>query len=106
MQVPPCKEVPTPDESSSMDHIRETLVGMTVVLQQQIEPNVPRRQRQILALLLKPTKFKGGPDPLDVEEWIQQIEKLFRAIQCTEEDKVILTTFPFESETEHWWKAA
>lgn len=35
----------------------------------------------------------------------QQVEKLFRAMQCPEEDKVKLAPFTFEREAKDWWKA-
>lgn len=67
-----------------------------------MEANVPRRQQlDPFALLekfsnLKPPKFKGRPDLLEAEEWIQQNEKLIRAMQCLEDDKVRLGTFTLE----------
>lgn len=39
---------------------------------------------------LKSIKFKEGPDLPEPEEWTQQFEKLFSAIQCLEVDKVWL----------------
>ncbi|MQL82422.1 hypothetical protein Taro_014908, partial [Colocasia esculenta] len=37
--------------------------------------------------------FKGESQPLLVESWMREVEKIFRAIRCAEEDKVSLTTY-------------
>jgi len=40
-----------------------------------------------------PPSFKGESDPLLVESWMREIEKIFRAIRCADEDKVTLATY-------------
>ncbi|MQL91637.1 hypothetical protein Taro_024255 [Colocasia esculenta] len=40
-----------------------------------------------------PPSFKGESDPLLAESWIREIERIFRAIRCAEEDKVTLATY-------------
>ncbi|MQL76122.1 hypothetical protein Taro_008510, partial [Colocasia esculenta] len=37
--------------------------------------------------------FKGESQPLLAESWMREVEKIFQAIRCAEEDKVILTTY-------------
>lgn len=64
------------------------LAGMTEVLWLQMEANVHIRQQvDPFTLLerfskLKAPKFRGGPipGPLEAEEWIQHIKKLFGAM--------------------------
>ncbi|MQM20251.1 hypothetical protein Taro_053269, partial [Colocasia esculenta] len=37
--------------------------------------------------------FKGESQPLLAESWLREVEKIFCAIRCAEEDKVSLTTY-------------
>lgn len=51
---------------------------------------------------LKPPKL----DPLEADEWIIQMDKLFEAMLCPEEENIQLDTFTFKGEAEYWWKTA
>ncbi|MQM02438.1 hypothetical protein Taro_035203 [Colocasia esculenta] len=42
---------------------------------------------------MAPPSFKGESRPLLEESWIREVEKIFRAIRCAEEDKVSLATY-------------
>ncbi|MQM19203.1 hypothetical protein Taro_052203, partial [Colocasia esculenta] len=42
---------------------------------------------------MAPPSFKGKSQPLLVGSWMREIEKIFRAIRCAEEDKVSLATY-------------
>ncbi|MQM07437.1 hypothetical protein Taro_040275, partial [Colocasia esculenta] len=42
---------------------------------------------------MAPPSFKGESQPLMAESWMREIEKIFRAIRCAEEDKVSLATY-------------
>jgi hypothetical protein len=37
---------------------------------------------------MNPPFFKGESEPLKAESWLREIEKVFRAIECDEVDKV------------------
>ncbi|MQL71346.1 hypothetical protein Taro_003678, partial [Colocasia esculenta] len=37
--------------------------------------------------------FKGESQPLLAKSWLREVEKIFRAIRCAEEDKVSLATY-------------
>ncbi|MQM12673.1 hypothetical protein Taro_045591 [Colocasia esculenta] len=41
---------------------------------------------------MAPPSFKGESQPLLAESWMREVEKIFRAIRCAEEDKVSLAT--------------
>ncbi|KAL5775372.1 hypothetical protein ACOSP7_012929 [Xanthoceras sorbifolium] len=49
--------------------------------------------------------FKGTSDPLVAEAWLKHIEKVFNAIRCPDEQKVIFATFMFQDEADYWWDA-
>ncbi|MQL94021.1 hypothetical protein Taro_026673 [Colocasia esculenta] len=42
---------------------------------------------------MAPPSFKGESQPLLAESWMREIEKIFQAIRCAEEDKVSLATY-------------
>ncbi|MQL90993.1 hypothetical protein Taro_023597 [Colocasia esculenta] len=52
---------------------------------------------------LLPPSFKGESDPLLAESWMREIEKIFRAIRCADEDKVTLTTYMLQERADVWW---
>ncbi|MQM08684.1 hypothetical protein Taro_041541, partial [Colocasia esculenta] len=42
---------------------------------------------------MAPPSFKGESQPLLAESWMREVEKIFRAIRCAENDKVSLATY-------------
>ncbi|MQL87071.1 hypothetical protein Taro_019603 [Colocasia esculenta] len=50
-----------------------------------------------------PPSFKGESDPLLAESWMREIEKIFRAIRCADEDKVTLATYMLQERADVWW---
>lgn len=56
-------------------------------------------------LRLKPPKFIGADDPEAAILWIQQLEKAFALLRCSEEDKVILAVYQLQGNASTWWKA-
>ncbi|MQL82221.1 hypothetical protein Taro_014698, partial [Colocasia esculenta] len=50
-----------------------------------------------------PPSFKGESDPLLEESWMREIEKIFRAIRCADEDKVTLATYMLQERADVWW---
>ncbi|MQL87189.1 hypothetical protein Taro_019729, partial [Colocasia esculenta] len=50
-------------------------------------PSSMERFKRIL-----PPSFKGESDPLLAKSWMREIENIFRAIRCADEDKVTLAT--------------
>ncbi|XP_028055936.1 uncharacterized protein LOC114260078 [Camellia sinensis] len=52
---------------------------------------------------LKPTTFISSPNPLVAEAWVRDMEKIFRALPCTERQKVTFATFTFKDDAQEWW---
>ncbi|MQM06203.1 hypothetical protein Taro_039024 [Colocasia esculenta] len=46
---------------------------------------------------MAPPSFKGESQPLLAETWMREVEKIFRAIRCAEEDKVSLATYMLQA---------
>src|SRR5262249_36392540 len=53
-----------------------------------------------------PPSFKGESSPDVAESWIRETEKIFRAIRCSEEDKVTLATFTLQDRVDVWWTSS
>ncbi|MQM13023.1 hypothetical protein Taro_045945 [Colocasia esculenta] len=54
---------------------------------------------------MAPPSFKGESQPLLAESWLREIEKIFRAIRCAEEDKVSLATYMLQERADVWWSS-
>ncbi|MQL95094.1 hypothetical protein Taro_027758 [Colocasia esculenta] len=52
---------------------------------------------------MAPPSFKGESQPLLAESWMREVEKIFRAIRCAEEDKVSLATYMLQERADVWW---
>ncbi|MQM05450.1 hypothetical protein Taro_038262 [Colocasia esculenta] len=54
---------------------------------------------------MSPPSFKGESDPLLAESWMREIEKIFRANRCAEDDKVTLATYMLHERADVWWSS-
>ncbi|XP_042487045.1 uncharacterized protein LOC122067277 [Macadamia integrifolia] len=48
---------------------------------------------------------KVGSDPLEPDRWIQELEKIFEIVECTESQKLIYAGLQLRNEADSWWKA-
>ena len=53
---------------------------------------------------LKPLTFYGTPDPKAADFWLLGIDKVFKVLPCTEEQKVVFATFNFVGVALVWWQ--
>ncbi|GJV72665.1 hypothetical protein Tco_1492660 [Tanacetum coccineum] len=53
----------------------------------------------------KPRSFSSATTPVDVENWIAHIEKIFEVLGCADEFKARLASYKFEGDALNWWKA-
>ncbi|MQM18065.1 hypothetical protein Taro_051049 [Colocasia esculenta] len=44
-----------------------------------------------------------GESALLAESWSREVEKIFRAIRCAQEDKVSLATYMLQERADVWW---
>ncbi|TXG69298.1 hypothetical protein EZV62_004233 [Acer yangbiense] len=73
-------------------------------------PAQPANEAQAITLerfkKLGPPTFKGSSDPLVAEAWLKHLEKIFVAIGCDDNRRVIFASFVLQNEADHWWDAA
>ena len=54
-----------------------------------------------------PPIFTGGGDPMVVDHWFMQVEKILEAMEITSDTtRIRLTAFQLEGETQVWWNWA
>nr|GFC09750.1 zinc finger, CCHC-type, retrotransposon Gag domain protein [Tanacetum cinerariifolium] len=53
----------------------------------------------------KPGSFEKATAPMDVENWISHMEKIFDVIGCEDAFKTKLAVYKFEGNALAWWKA-
>ncbi|MCI94242.1 putative Ty3/Gypsy polyprotein/retrotransposon, partial [Trifolium medium] len=49
----------------------------------------------------KPPIFTGGYNPEDAVKWLEEVEIIFEAMRCTEEDKTSLGSYMLREEANH-----
>ncbi|XP_041011445.1 uncharacterized protein LOC121255235 [Juglans microcarpa x Juglans regia] len=54
---------------------------------------------------MHPPNFDGRSDPKAVEDWIQDIEEIFRALECTDQQKLWFIAFKLTGEAKRWWNS-
>ncbi|GFS42827.1 hypothetical protein Acr_00g0081910 [Actinidia rufa] len=56
-------------------------------------------------LQLRPPTFKGEPDPLMVEDWLEQVTTALDTILVTEEElRVLFASYQLQGDALQWWK--
>ncbi|KAL3721730.1 hypothetical protein ACJRO7_034125 [Eucalyptus globulus] len=56
-------------------------------------------------LKLNPPRFIGEGDLEAATIWIQELEKAFTLLRCSEEEKVVLVVYQLQGNVSTWWKA-
>ncbi|RHN78855.1 putative nucleotidyltransferase, Ribonuclease H [Medicago truncatula] len=74
------------------------------------QPNVnagANAEARMLETFMKknPPTFKGRYDPDGAQTWLKEIERIFRVMQCTEDQKVRFGTHQLADEADDWWVA-
>ena len=93
---------------------RNTFMGIVqeVVAQQQQRQNpgdnIPNREGQTMFdrfMKQRPNCFKEAKTPMDVETWIDHMEKISRVLNCSEVEKAHFATYRLEGDANIWWKS-
>ncbi|KAF1870575.1 hypothetical protein Lal_00025791 [Lupinus albus] len=52
----------------------------------------------------QPSQFQGGFAPDVAIEWVQGLERIFRAMSCSDAQRVAFATYMLVKEAENWWE--
>ena len=52
-----------------------------------------------------PPTFKGTKDPIEADNWLKEIERLFRAMEVSDGQRVILAVFVLKGNALEWWES-
>ncbi|KAF1892984.1 hypothetical protein Lal_00039297 [Lupinus albus] len=53
---------------------------------------------------MKPKQFQGGFVPDAGNEWVQSMERIFRAMGCGDVQRVTYASYMLANEAENWWE--
>ncbi|GAU49519.1 hypothetical protein TSUD_407520 [Trifolium subterraneum] len=86
--------------------IAETLAAMANVSARGDNPTRDGEKRLERFLKHKPSFFTGGFNPDGAVKWVEEVEIIFDAMECAEENKLTLETYVLREEANQWWKSA
>ncbi|MQL76719.1 hypothetical protein Taro_009109 [Colocasia esculenta] len=98
-QHAPALQGPVLPPPPPVDYGAHTQAALQAQLEAQAQVPVPQAQNHGGPSIMErfkrmsPPSFKGESDRLLAESWMREIEKIFRAIRCAEDDKVTLATY-------------
>ena len=88
------------------DVLAAALNAMTQAVNELRNQNAGNAGQGILDRFLKrnPSTFTGGHDHEKARLWIQELEKLFEALQMPDNQKVVCAVYMLREEAENWWE--
>lgn len=104
-QQPPVQNAPPPPPGPQPNNANNDPVaadtGPSGVVLQGENPNANQRPAEVLIderrvwnfQKMKPPTFESGLNVTQAEEWLTEMEKIFRVTQCTEIEKTTLATY-------------
>jgi hypothetical protein len=68
-------------------------------------PPPPPRDRPGDFQCTKPPTFSHYVEPMDADDWLKTVEKMFQVVQCNNREKVLLASHQLTGPTADWWDA-
>ena len=98
---------------TQMERVEMVLAGLVQVAEHRLEEqraprNVePRVETTTIAKFYKqrPIDFHGNDDAMKADFWIMDMERIFRVLPCTDEQKILFATDTLRDEAQYWWSA-
>jgi len=95
--------------SSGADDIAEAIHRMVDAMQ----PPVAAQPRTAIALVRvpivedflrhKPAEFTGKASPDEADAWLRKCEKIFKVMNCEDEQKLLFAAYLLNGDAEYWW---
>ncbi|CAJ2651825.1 unnamed protein product [Trifolium pratense] len=86
--------------------IAEALAALTNIVVRDHQPGREVEMRLERFMKQKPPTFTGGYNPDGAYKWLEELEIIFEAMDCSEEGKTTLGTYVLREEANVWWKNA
>ncbi|GAU51873.1 hypothetical protein TSUD_416580 [Trifolium subterraneum] len=86
--------------------IAESLASLTHLLARGDDPARDGEKRLDRFLKHKPSFFVGCFNPDGAVKWVEEVEIIFDAMECANENKLALGTYMLREEANQWWKNA
>jgi len=51
----------------------------------------------------KPAEFNGKVSPDATDAWLRKCEKIFKVMNCPDEQKLLFATYLLNDDAEYWW---
>nr|POE75026.1 hypothetical protein CFP56_15814 [Quercus suber] len=83
--------------TTNLQAIIEAIDGLTNIVQHQVGATNPTSALEKFRKL-DPPAFKGTKDPIEANNWLKEIERLFRAMEVSDEQRVILAVFALKGD--------
>ncbi|GFZ02656.1 hypothetical protein Acr_15g0012640 [Actinidia rufa] len=86
--------------------IKQVVRNTVQTIQVQVRMAESRATTAMKAFLqLRPLTFKGEPDPLVAEDWLEQVTRVLDTILVTEKDlRVLFASYQLQGNALQWWK--
>ncbi|GAU49783.1 hypothetical protein TSUD_369070 [Trifolium subterraneum] len=97
---------PTMTSARANAQITESLATLTHLLARGDDPARDGEKRLDMFLKHKPSFFVGGFNPDEAVKWVEEVEIIFDAMECANENKLALGTYVLREEANQWWKNA
>jgi hypothetical protein len=68
-------------------------------------PPAPPRDKHREFTSHKPTTFSNSADPLQANDWLKSMDKMFNIAQCSDREKVLYASGRLTGPTMDWWDA-
>ncbi|XP_058756739.1 uncharacterized protein LOC131629951 isoform X2 [Vicia villosa] len=82
------------------------VIANLINLVQSLPPPLPENPNRFFfdIFQLNPPSFAGGDHPLEAQSWIRELNKIFKIVQCTDEQKVKFAAFMLKGAADYWWE--
>ena len=90
--------------TTNLQAIIEAIRGLTNIVQHQVGATNPTSALEKFRKLDPPT-FKSTKDPIEADNWLKEIERLFRAMEVSDGQRVILAVFVLKGDALEWWES-
>ena len=88
--------------TTNLQAIIKAVGGLTNLVQHQVGATNPTSALEKFRKL-DPHTFKGTKDPIKANNWLKELERLFKARKVSDEQRVILAIFVLKGDALEWW---